>query len=151
MNPLSRTALIAYLAATFIAGAVAGGFVTWSAVPKAPPRRTPPENSSMAKRMLENFTRDLKLSPDQVEKFRPIVDATDREMGEIHRETGRRMRETFEKCNAQILPILDNGQKVLLEELKKRMEKRGADRKRDRPPGEKPGDKAPEADASPRK
>jgi Spy/CpxP family protein refolding chaperone len=142
MNPLSRNALVGYLAATFAAGAVAGGFVTWSYLPKTT-RRPPQENSNMAKRMLDNFTRDLQLNPDQVEKFRPIVEATDREMGEIHRETGRRMRETFEKCNAQMVPILDEKQRGLLEEMKKRMERRGADRRKEHAPGEKPPEGVP--------
>jgi hypothetical protein len=132
MNPLSRNALVGYLAATFTAGVVAGGFAAWSAAPKAP-QRPPRDNTPMSKRMLETFTRELALGTNQVEQFRPIMEDTDREMSEIHRESGRRMKEAFERCNSRMLPILDDGQKEKLTAFQKKMEKRFSERRR--PPG----------------
>lgn len=139
MNPLSRNALIGYLAATFVAGAVAGGFTAWSAARKSPPR-PPRDNVPMAKRMLDMWTRELQLSTNQVDQFRPIMEDTDREMAEIHRESGRRTKDLFERCNSRMLPILDAGQKEKMAAFQKRMDKRFNERRRDHPPGPQPGD-----------
>lgn len=138
MNPLSRNALIGYLSATFVAGAVTGGFAAWSAAPKAP-SRPPRDNVPMAKRMLDMWTRELQLSTNQVEQFRPILEDTDREMTEIHRESGRRTKEVFERCNGRMLPVLDEAQKEKMAAFQKRMEKRFNERRRDHPPGPPPG------------
>jgi Spy/CpxP family protein refolding chaperone len=141
MNPLSRNALVGYLAATFTAGVVAGGFAAWSAAPKAP-QRPPRDNTPMSKRMLETFTRELGLATNQVERFRPIMEDTDREMSEIHRESGRRMKEAFERCNSRMLPVLDDSQKEKLTAFQKKMEKRFSERRR--PPGPPPEAGAPD-------
>ena len=139
MNPLSRKAVVGYLAATFVAGTLAGGFATRAFFPKTP-QRPNREGGGMGKRMLATFTKELKLSTNQVELCRPIMEAADRDMSETHRENGRRMREAFDRCNAHLLPLLNSDQKILLEDYKKRF----ADRRREHPPGGlKPGGEPP--------
>jgi Spy/CpxP family protein refolding chaperone len=133
MNPTSRNAIIAYVAATFVAGAVAGGFVARSMESKPPPR-THRQEGGMARRMLEKFTRELSLNPAQIEQLRPIFDNTEAELGAIHKDTGRRMKQVFEQTNARIRPILDADQKRRFEEFLARMERKMAEQHRDHPP-----------------
>jgi Spy/CpxP family protein refolding chaperone len=136
MNPLSRKALIGYLAATFAAGAVAGGFAIKTYTPKAPPRGPRGDGVSMVKRMLDRYTQELQLDADQVAKFEPILEKTDREISEIHKDTGRRMHDAFTRCNGQLSPLLNPEQKEKFEAYLAKMEKkfeRGG-----RPPGAPP-------------
>ena len=135
MNPLSRNAIIGYLAATFVAGAVAGVFGTRAFTAKPPPPRPPRESGSMADRILKRWTVDFHLSPDQVSKIEPIIKAADTEVSGIHQETERRMKASFDRMHQQVLPLLDDEQKVLLEEHRKKMERRGNDRRRGTPGG----------------
>lgn len=130
MNPLSRNAIIGYLAATFVAGAVAGVFGARAFTAKPPPPRPPRESGSMAERILKRWTADFHLSPEQVSKIEPIIKAADTEVSGIHQETERRMKASFERMHQQVLPFLDEGQKGLLEEHIKKMERRSADRRR---------------------
>jgi len=133
MNPLSRNAIIGYLAATFVAGAVAGVFGTRAFTAKPPPPRPPRESGSMADRILKRWTVDFHLSPDQVSKIEPIIKAADTEVSGIHQETERRMKASFDRMHQQVLPLLDDEQKMLLEEHRKKMERRGNDRRRGTP------------------
>lgn len=144
MNPLSRKALVGYLAATFAAGAVAGGFAIKAYAPKGPPRPPRPDGVSMAKRMLDKYTEELHLEPGQAAKFQPILESTDREISEIHKETGKRMHEAFTRCNGQLEPLLNSEQKTLFTNYLARMEKRfNRDRDRGGPP---PGPQSPKKD-----
>ena len=135
MNPLSRNAIVGYLAATFVAGAVAGVFGTRAFTAKPPPPRPPRESGSMADRILKRWTADFHLSPEQVSKIEPIIKAADTEVSGIHQETERRMKASFDRMHQQVLPLLDDEQKVLLEEHRKKMERRGNDRRRGTPGG----------------
>ncbi len=130
MNPLSRNAIIGYLAATFVAGAVAGVFGARAFTAKPTPPRPPRDSGSMAERILKRWTTDFHLSPEQVSKIEPIVKTTDLEVSGIHQETERRMKASFERMHQQVMPLLDDDQKRLLEEHIKKMERRNAERRR---------------------
>ena len=128
MSPLSRNAIIGYLAATFVAGAVAGVFGA-RAFPAKPAPRPPRETGAMSERILKRWTTDFHLSPDQVTKIEPILKVTDTEVSGIHQENERRMKGAFERMHQQVLPLLDEDQKRLLEEHRKKMERRGNERR----------------------
>ena len=128
MSPLSRNAIIGYLAATFVAGAVAGVFGA-RAFPSKPAPRPPRETGAMSERILKRWTTDFHLSPEQVTKIEPILRVTDTEVSGIHQENERRMKGAFERMHQQVLPLLDEDQKRLLEEHRKKMERRGNERR----------------------
>ena len=128
MSPLSRNAIIGYLAATFVAGAVAGVFGA-RAFPAKPAPRPPRETGAMSERILKRWTTDFHLSPEQVTKIEPILRVTDTEVSGIHQENERRMKGAFERMHQQVLPLLDEDQKRLLEEHRKKMERRGNERR----------------------
>ena len=128
MKPLSRNAIIGYLAATFVAGAVAGVFGA-RAFPAKPAARPPRESGGMSARILKRWTTDFHLSPEQVGKIEPILKTAETEVSGIHQETERRMKGSFERMHQQVLPLLDEEQKRLLEEHRKKMERRGNERR----------------------
>jgi hypothetical protein len=128
MSPLSRNAIIGYLAATFVAGAVAGVFGA-RAFPAKPAPRPPRESGAMSQRILKRWTTDFHLSPGQVTQIEPILKITDTEVSGIHQENERRMKGSFERMHQQVLPLLDEEQKRLFEEHRKKMERRASERR----------------------
>ena len=128
MSPLSRNAIIAYLAATFVAGAVAGVFGA-RAFPAKPAPRPPRETGAMSQRILKRWTPDFHLSPQQVTQIEPILKTVETEVSGIHQENEGRMKGSFERMHQQVLPLLDDEQKRLFEEHRKKMERRASERR----------------------
>jgi hypothetical protein len=128
MSPLSRNAIIGYLAATFVAGAVAGVFGARAFPPKPPPR-PPRETGAMSERILKRWTTDFHLSEEQVAKIKPILKTVETEVSGIHQENEGRMKGSFERMHQQVLPLLDDEQKRLFEEHRKKMERRASERR----------------------
>jgi hypothetical protein len=128
MSPLSRNAIIGYLAATFVAGAVAGVFGA-RAFPAKPAPRPPRETGAMSERILKRWTTDFHLSPEQVAKIKPILKTVETEVSGIHQENEGRMKGSFERMHQQVLPLLDEDQKRLFEEHRKKMERRANERR----------------------
>ncbi len=128
MSPLSRNAIIGYLAATFVAGAVAGVFGA-RAFPAKPAPRPPRETGAMSQRILKRWTTDFHLSPQQVTQIEPILKTVETEVSGIHRESEGRMKGSFERMHQQVLPLLDDEQKRLFEEHRKKMERRASERR----------------------
>jgi len=127
MNPLSRNAIIGYLAATFVAGAVAGVFGA-RAFPAKPAPRPPRPSGGMSERILQRWTTDLHLTPEQVGKIEPILKRSETEVSGIHQETERRMKASFERMHQEVTPLLDEEQRRLLDEIRKKMDRRKTDR-----------------------
>jgi len=128
MSPLSRNAIIGYLAATFVAGAVAGVFGA-RAFPAKPAPRPPRETGAMSQRILKRWTTDFHLSPQQVTQIEPILKTVETEVSGIHQENEGRMKGSFERMHQQVLPLLDDKQKRLFEEHRKKMERRASERR----------------------
>lgn len=128
MSPLSRNAIIGYLAATFVAGAVAGVFGA-RAFPAKPAPRPPRETGAMSQRILKRWTTDFHLSPQQVTQIEPILKTVETEVSGIHQENEGRMKGSFERMHQQVLPLLDDEQKRLFEEHRKKMERRASERR----------------------
>jgi len=128
MSPLSRNAIIGYLAATFVAGAVAGVFSA-RAFPAKPAPRPPRETGAMSERILKRWTTDFHLSEEQVAKIKPILKTVETEVSGIHQENEGRMKGSFERMHQQVLPLLDEDQKRLFEEHRKKMERRANERR----------------------
>jgi hypothetical protein len=130
MTRLNRNAIIGYLAATFVAGAVAGVFGARAFAVKPAPTRPPRETGALSERILKRWTTDFHLTPDQVSKIGPLLKASETEVSGIHQETEQRMKTCFDRMHQQVMPLLDDAQKRLLEEHIKKMERRNAERRR---------------------
>jgi Spy/CpxP family protein refolding chaperone len=134
MTQPSRRTILLYLLATFAAGAIAGGFGAnaWSGRRAF---RPPPPPGDMSKKMMEKFSTELSLSPDQITKIQPIVERTTQRINESHREMGRRMRDLWVQTNDEIRRELTPDQIPKLEEFQQRMARKFGPHG-DRPPGD---------------
>jgi uncharacterized membrane protein len=111
----------------FLAGAVAGGFTYARFARTVVESRIRAEQfaSSYLKRLEES----LELTPEQVVRIKPVIEATGEELGRMRRETIG----AFQRLDAAIVKELTPEQKTKFEEMQRRMrERRDRDRVRDR-------------------
>jgi len=114
-------------AVVFLAGGVAGGLVAVRMAPTFVQRRVFSEQfaTSQMRRLVEVH----QLTPEQIEKIRPIVEATGEELIRLRRNTSA----AFERMHAGILRELNPEQRARHEEwLIKMREREQRDRERSR-------------------
>lgn len=114
MNPASKAKAAAYVAAVFLVGALAGGFVGFDLGRRAFFR--PPDPRAMAERVMEWLQSDLALTEEQAGQIRPIVEAGTAEAEKIHHETFERIRALMERDYRRIEPFLTPDQQKRLRE-----------------------------------
>lgn len=106
MNRLRHWKVILALLALFTLGAATGSVITLKVVKQVIESRTNPERMSQS--LLAEYQRRLKLTPEQVEKIRPILQRTGREMGELRTEMAGRtfqvIRLSHEEIAAELSP-----------------------------------------------
>ncbi len=90
----------------FLLGAATGAVVTLKVVKRYIESRTNPERMSQS--LLQEYQRRLRLTPEQVERIRPILQRTGREMWELRTEMAGRtfqvIRLSHEEIAAELLP-----------------------------------------------
>ena len=134
-----KWAVAAGVLMVFAAGIATGMFID---ARRAHDVLMPKHHHRMGERMREHLTRELQLTPEQIEKVSPIIDDTSRRLQEIRRESGRRVADTMRESRAAMAPHLNADQRERLETLK--MRHRRKMRRRGGPPlpaeEEAPGD-----------
>ncbi len=114
MNRVSKAKAAAYVAAVFLVGALAGGFVGFDLGRRAFFR--PPDPRAMAERVMEWLKSDLALTEEQAGQIRPIVEAGTAEAEKIHHETFERIRTLMERDYRRIEQFLTPDQQKRLRE-----------------------------------
>lgn len=94
-----------------IAGAVIGGSSMLIFTPKKPPKA--PEFASV--RMVDRLHRELRLTPEQTEKIKPILKEHMQTLNDIRINAQEQIGEALEQMNKQISSILTNRQKRMWE------------------------------------
>ena len=134
MNWLRHWKVILALLALFTLGAATGSVITLKVVKRVIESRTNPERMSQS--LLAEYQRRLKLTPEQVEKIRPILQRTGREMWELRTEMSRRtfqvIRLSHEDIAAELTPEQREEFTRLNRETRERLRQQG-------PPGPKGG------------
>lgn len=106
MSGLRHWKVILALLALFALGAATGTVVTLKFVKRAIEGRTNPERMSSS--LLQEYQRRLRLTPEQAEKIRPILQRTGREMWELRSEMAGRtfqvIRASHEEIAAELTP-----------------------------------------------
>lgn len=106
MSWLRHWKVVLALVALFALGAATGTVVTLKVVKRVIESRTNPERMSQS--LLAEYQRRLKLTPEQVEKIRPILQRTGREMWELRTEMSGRtfqvIRLSHEEIAAELQP-----------------------------------------------
>ena len=117
MNPFSKWKTIGYAAAIFVAGGISGGAL--GLYEARSHLYEPPREQELAIRMRTRLQTKLGLTPDQVAKVNPIVDAAAASLRSIRMDTVQRVNKVFEDSYAQISAILTPDQRAQLEQMQK--------------------------------
>jgi Spy/CpxP family protein refolding chaperone len=117
MNGPSRLKITLYLSAIFLAGAVTGALIlsiAWRHFMFGPPHP-----DKMAARWCGELQTELNLTPEQVQKIRPIVNDT---MDEVRTSITHQLSTTISNCNTRIAAELTPEQQVKFQKLIKERE-----------------------------
>jgi hypothetical protein len=115
MSRLTRNKAVLYLAAIFLAGTTAG-FVAGHTLARRQMLRPPP-TAEMTQHMVARLRGHLKLTPEQLEDIRPLVERNSAELDAIHRESWDRVSESFKRLNQQMAGYLTIEQKKQLADM----------------------------------
>lgn len=86
------------------------------------PKSLPPGPEYMSVRMVERIVRELKLSPQQHEQLRPIVQKHTKAMEDIRQEARPKISSEIKEMNEEIIAILDERQKKIWQDKIQRMQ-----------------------------
>ncbi len=114
--------LILLLAGIFLAGGLAGGFLTLRFVHQKMRERGAPEQWGPARlRMLADR---LDLTPDQVERLKPIVRRDVEDLNRLRQQSFSETRRILERMERDIAAVLTPDQKQKFEQLNKELRER---------------------------
>ena len=74
----------------------------------------------MATRMKERLSKELKLTPDQEAKISPIVEKMAAQLGQIRKETGQRVHQTFQDAHREMETNLTEEQRQSVRGMEQR-------------------------------
>lgn len=138
MNGLSRNQILAFLATVFVAGTVAGIAVGYPLGRKAALQRPARAPRDMAAHMMENYSRELGLTTNQVVQVEPLIQDASQRARALHRETFRQTDSIMKECNQRIFALLDPAQQQKFKQMEERRNQwfrdRQAERERNRHP-----------------
>ena len=140
MSATAKSAMLAYLAGTFLVGGIAGGAVGYRYGRQ--PIFRPPNPQSMLQHLKERYTRELALTDDQQKLIEPIVRQNMSDWEQSHHDQMRQMQTLIKQSRERIETILTEEQKCKFRESERSREHR-FDRDRDRGPGGPGGPKVP--------
>jgi Spy/CpxP family protein refolding chaperone len=103
-----------YLAAIFATGVITGMFISYQVA-----RHMMPSREKMVNRWCDDLQSKLDLTPDEMQKIRPIIE---KDMTDFKEELFQQMLANLSNCNAQIALELTPAQKTKLEQLQKEQE-----------------------------
>lgn len=116
MNPTLKWKLIAGFLLVFIAGGVTGAFFSTTMARHF----SPPHHGLVADHMRARLQRELKLTPDQVQKITPTIERSAAELDRIRLASARRVRQTFEETHREISENLTDEQRRRLQQMRMR-------------------------------
>ena len=96
----------------------------------------PPGPEYMSRRMVERIVRELKLSPEQHEQLKPIIQKRMKAMDDIRNQARPQINNELKLMNEEIIAILDEGQKQIWEDKIKKMQEHFTRMRQRRSPGD---------------
>ena len=100
-----------YLAAIFVAGVVTGMFISYQVV-----RHMMPNREKMADHWCGELQSKLNLTPDQMQKIRPVVNDA---LTDFKNNLSCQMSSSLSNCNARVVLELTPEQKLKFEQIQK--------------------------------
>jgi Spy/CpxP family protein refolding chaperone len=110
-----------YLAAIFIAGGITGSIVTLQTLKHTIHKHRNHENLSAM--MMKRLESDLKLTPEQVQKIKPIVDQSVRELEAIRSKTISQSSEIISRSEERITQELTPDQQKRFQKIQQERRK----------------------------
>jgi len=118
---MKRWKIVLSFVTIFLAGALVGGALTLRFAHEH--FFKPPRAGEMAEHIVTELRTELKLSPDQVAKIKPIVENSTSQAETYHREVFQRLQAIFDASDDAIKAQLTSEQVTKFEQLKARRRK----------------------------
>ena len=135
MNRALQWKLIAGFLLVFVAGGITGAFVGGSYARHHFFELSHP--GRIGGRMKERLHAELNLTPEQLAKISPIIDKTTAQLGDIRRDTGRRVHQIIADAHRKMAVQLTDEQRQKLKQMEER-HRRWRDHRFHEPPAEPP-------------
>ena len=144
--------IILLLLGIFGAGCVAGGFIAVNLAQKAFQRRALPEQWGPAR--LKILSERLSLTPEQVERLKPIVRRDMEDLSRLRQQGFAESRRILQRLERDIGAVLTPEQKAKFEQFnreqrQRRMQEFRRGERRERPPGAPEGPPGPRPEPPP--
>lgn len=107
--------LVLLLTGIFLAGAVAGGFVTLEVGKGMLRKRMAPENWGPAR--LKTLEKELDLTPAQIEQLKPIIRRDVEDLNRLRQQGFQETRRILERMEKDITAVLTSAQKAKFEKF----------------------------------
>lgn len=120
----SNVKIILAVGGIFVAGAVTGGFVSWRFADRLIHQKQVQQTRIGPTEIGTRLAEQLKLSPEQKEKIRPIISETSDELRKVRREAFSQTAALIEKMDADLSRELTPEQRVLLKDIRAKEEER---------------------------
>ena len=116
MNSTLKWKLVSGFLLVFVAGGMTGALVSavWAR------KFSPPHHGLVAEHMRARLQRELRLSPDQVQKITPTIERSAAELERIRLASARRVRQTFDATHREISENLTDEQRQRLQRMRMR-------------------------------
>lgn len=114
--------LVLLLTGIFLAGGVAGGFVTLEVGKNMLWKRLAPENWGPAR--LKKLEGQLNLTPEQIERLKPIVRRDVDELNRLRQQGFQETRRILERMEKDIAEVLTPEQRAKFEKINEEMRER---------------------------
>src|SRR5688572_24387681 len=125
----TKTKLVCGLVAIFAAGIVVGGSVGFTAArkgqvptPATEQKREHGSKRDFADKWCSKLSDDLNLTPEQVEKIKPITEDTSAQLKAVHSDNNDRVRTIFKASHQRIKAILTPEQLEIFEQKNRERE-----------------------------
>ena len=117
MNSLTKSKIALYLAVIFTAGGITGTVIAWGSAKRK--MLQPASMETVCSFMEDRLKSRLDLTPEQLQKIKPILNQPAREMKAIHAKTMEEIDQTIQRANKQIARELTEEQKRKLEQMER--------------------------------
>jgi len=118
MKTSSNWKIILGLAAIFALGAASGSLVTARLHPAAASVKTaPPPEEKWRSLALTDYEQRLGLTPEQVEKLKPIFGLTSRKLATLRSNTAERIAQLIHEMNGEVMTELTPEQQTKLKQM----------------------------------
>jgi Spy/CpxP family protein refolding chaperone len=114
--------ILAAFTGIFLAGAVAGGFVSARMIRHFAEKRFTPDQ--FGPQQMKKFTEQLNLTPEQREKIRPVILQTAEDLKKVRRDAFKATTELFERMEAGIAKELTDAQRAQLRDIQEKERER---------------------------